>query len=275
MKRIRNLSICNAISFLIHLIFSFLVQTKLFNNADVGEISERFPSLFTPAGFTFAIWIVIYLALFLFCAFHLLMAFTRSETHPTNRDLSRIGWLFIINNLATAAWLVAWVNELILLSVVLILLQLTTLIIIHIRLRIHNAHSSFAAKLFTQFPLSIYLGWISIASVANISSWLTCAHWSGWGISPINWTITVIALTVFLTVGVINRKKNVFFGLVVLWALYGIMSKRAADDEQVYEPVIMVIYGAMAIIAFASLFGLIRNLREKRSARTSALTPSR
>lgn len=263
MKAIRNLAILNAISFFIHLSLSFLIQLKVFNTKDVGEISDQYRSLFTPSGKTFLIWSVIYISLVAFCIYHLVNAFKNDKSHKANIDLQKIGPLFIINNLFTAAWLIFWVNDNMFICVLLILVQLLTLIMMHLRLNIHDASQSFASKLFTQFPLSIYLGWISIATIANVSTWLTSISWHGWGVSRINWTITMIAIATFLTVGVINRKKNVFFGLVVLWAFYGILTRRSAENPVEYEPIIVVLYGAMGIVALSSLFGLIRNLRRR------------
>lgn len=263
MKGIRNLAILNAISFFIHLSLSFLIQLKVFNTKDVGEISDQYLSLFTPSAQTFLIWPVIYASLTAFSIYHLIKAYKTDKSDPANLDVRKIGLSFIINNLFTAAWLVAWVNDEIFITVPLILVQLATLIIIHIRLQIHDASRSFASKAFTQLPLSIYLGWISIATIANTSTWLTSIGWNGWGVSRINWTITMIAIATFLTVGVINRKKNVFFGLVVLWAFYGIMMKRTMENPVEYEPIIVVAYGAMGIVAVSCLFGLIRNLRRR------------
>ncbi|MBO9571196.1 MAG: tryptophan-rich sensory protein [Chitinophagaceae bacterium] len=263
MARIRRLALLNAITFFIHLIMSWLIQFKAINKKDVGEISDQYPSIFTPSGTTFLIWTVIYLALIAFSVFHLIKAFKEPETNEHNRDISNISSFFIINNIATASWLIFWVNNYIGTSEILILIQLLTLIIIHVRLNIHDSSRSFASKLFTQFPLSIYLGWISIATIANTSVWLTCMEWDRWGVSPINWTITMIALAVFLTLIVINRKKNVFFGLVFIWALYGIITKRTADDAQDYEPIIMVSWIGIAIITLACIFGFIRNLRRR------------
>lgn len=263
MKGIRNLAILNAVSLFIHLGFSLLAQLKVFSTKNVGEISDQYRSLFTPSSNTFLIWGLIYLSLIAFCTYHLIKAYKTDKSHPANRDLQKTGTLFIINNLFTAAWLIVWVNDEIFICVLLILVQLVTLIMMHLRLNIHDASRSFASKAFTQFPLSIYLAWITIATIANISTWLTSVGWSGWGISRINWTITMIAIATFLTVSVINRKKNVFFGIVVLWAFYGIMTKRTAENPVEYEPIIVVTYGAMGIVTLSSLFGLIRNLRRR------------
>ena len=269
MKRIRNLSIFNAVSLLIHISIAYLTQTRIFDNSTIGEISNKYPSLFIPANITFLIWSAIYAGLIAFCIYHLRMAHKAVADHPANADAGKIGWLFIINNLATAAWLIAWVKEQLLLSVLLIAVQMITLIIIHIRLKIHDAHASLASKTFTQFPLSIYLGWISIATIANLSSYLSAIHWSGWGVSDINWTITMVLVTVLVTVGIINRRRNVFFGLTVIWGLYGILLKRSAIDAEAYQPIIMVIWGSMAIISVSCLFGLARNLRKTIRKRRS------
>ena len=110
MKKIRLLAVLNAIVFLVHVLISYSTQFKLINNKDVGEVSSNYSSLFTPAPVTFAIWGVIYLSLLCFCIYHLFAAWNRTGADPANRDLEKIGPWFIINNLATAAWLIAWVN---------------------------------------------------------------------------------------------------------------------------------------------------------------------
>lgn len=263
MSRIQKLAVLNAIAFFIHLLLSWLTQFKLINTKNIGEISDQYPSLFTPSGKTFTIWSVIYISLIAFCIYHLIKAFKNDISHPANTDINKLNTLFIINNIATAAWLIVWVNEYMTVSVILILIQLITLIMMNLRLNIHDASRKFESKLFTQFPLSIYLGWISIATIANISTWLTAKGWNGWNVSEINWTITMIAIAVLLTIGVINRRKNVFFGLVIIWALYGILTKRTDVDALAYEPIIMVSWIGMALITLACIFGLIRNLRRR------------
>lgn len=114
--------------------------------------------------------------------------------HHANIDTRAIGWLFILNNLATGLWLIAWVNEQLFISIVLIVIQLISLILISIRAHISNSERSYSTKVFTQFPLSIYMGWISIASIANISAYLVSVNWQGMGISENYWTIIIIIL---------------------------------------------------------------------------------
>src|SRR5687768_1800778 len=180
MTNIQKLAIFNTIALLLHIATSVAVQSKWVNEFTVGEISDRNPSLFTPAGFTFSIWGLIYIALVVFCAFHLFAAFRQTESASPNKKLRNTYPWFILNNLATVAWLIAWTNESILLSVVLIIVQLVTLIVLHNRLCIHDATTPMRIKLCTQFPISIYFGWITVATVANIASWLTASDWDQW-----------------------------------------------------------------------------------------------
>jgi hypothetical protein len=264
MQKIRTLSIANTIALVIHITLSYLSQIKVFGKYTNAEVSEKYPTYFTPAGITFAIWGLIYLSLIAFVIYHLYHAFKSSPDHTENIVVQKIGWLFVINNISTALWLFMFGNDLIGFSLLLMLVQLTTLIMIHVRLQIHDASQSQANKILTQFPLSIYFGWISIATIANASVFLKSIDWSGIGITEPAWAITMVAIAILITIWVINRKKNVVFGLVVIWALYGIMLKAKETATPSYEPIEMVSWGGIAIVSFACLFGLIRNLRTKR-----------
>lgn len=264
MQKIRTLSIGNAIALVIHISLSYLSQVKAFGRYTNAEVSDKYPTYFTPAGITFAIWGLIYLSLLAFVVFHLYHAYRSPEDHEENVAVKRIGWLFIINNLSTALWLFMFGNDLIGLSLLLMFIQLATLIMMHVRLQIHDGSKSQSNKIFTQFPLSIYFGWISIATIANTSVFLKSIEWSGIGISEPSWAITMIAIAILISIWVINRKKNVVFGLVVIWALYGIILKSKQAATPSYEPIAMVAWVGIALLSFACLFGLIRNLRTER-----------
>jgi uncharacterized membrane protein len=257
--QVKKLALLNLIAFGIHFTLSWLTRLELINARGIADVSNKYRTLFTPAGFTFLIWPVIYAALIAFCVYHLVKATRNDENHPANIDLKKIGLLFIVNNLVTALWLFAWTNEWITVSVVLIFIQLITLMMMNIRLGIHDSKASFWSKLFTQFPLSIYFAWICIATIANTSAWLKSINWSGWGVSEINWAITMIAITILITVWVINRRCNVSFGAVVVWAFYGILS-RLSHDPLTFKPVVWIAWAGMAIVLAAMMFGLIRNI---------------
>jgi len=262
MKKLRTLAICNLLIFLVHVALSYATNYKLLNSVDVGEVSDKYNSLFTPVGRTFAIWGVIYIALLGFCIYHLVSAYRQSMLHQSNIDLSRIGVWFILNNLFTIAWLLLWTNQQIDASLLMIALQLITLIIINLRLRIHDPQGNIGSKVFTQFPLSIYFGWITIASIANTAIYLVAIDWNGFdtGYSAITWTRLMIAVAVLIAVLVVLTRKNVFFGLVVIWALYGIVLKRKEINAEFFSDIILTAWTGMAVVAIVCLIQLVRNL---------------
>ncbi|MBL7736756.1 MAG: hypothetical protein JNL51_14960 [Chitinophagaceae bacterium] len=260
MKKIERLAIYNGIAYLLHLLIVFLTRYKIINSASTAEISGKYSTLFTPTRMTFHIWDLIYAALFAFSAYHIVKAYKEDEQDPANQDLARIGWLFIIVNIAAAIRLFALTHEWLSLCLVIVIVQLYCLLKIHSRLGIYNHRQSPASKAFTQLPVSIYLGWMFVTLFANIGSWLAAIQWNGWGISSINWTITMIAILTLIAISVVSKRNNVFFGLAVIWGFYGITLQRIAIDQEEYQPVILVARAGMAIIAFICLLALIRNL---------------
>lgn len=258
----KALAILNVISFILHLTVTYLTQFRIINKKAVGEISEQYNSLFTPASFSFAIWGIIYTALCIFCLYHIIMAYKRNRENQANVDLLSIGSLFIINNLATAAWLIAWTNEKIFLSVLLIIVQLVTLITIHLRLHIHNRFRTPGSKLATEFPLSLYMGWISIATIANISAWLVSTGWNGWGIAASYWTMAMLVVALILAIVMVLGRRNIAFGLVVIWAVYGINAKLSSLEDDSLKNLIYLGWVIIGLVSVACIVQFIRSFRQ-------------
>ncbi|MBD3749515.1 MAG: hypothetical protein IE931_08470 [Sphingobacteriales bacterium] len=223
MGKVKKLAWLNFIFFTIACAVANISQLKIFNGQTNADVSNRYPTAFTPAGFTFAIWGLIYLSLFGFTIFHLLKAYREEEQSEANQALSKIGNLFIINNIATTFWVFAFDDEYLLASVILIVIQLITLLLIFIRLELFDRDKSFKNKLFTQFPLSIYFAWLCVANVANIALYLVSIGWDGAPLSGDIWAAALIVIVFLLALFIVLKKHNVFFGLVVLWAVYGIL----------------------------------------------------
>lgn len=248
-KKIRTLAILNLLGFLLSAVVANLGQFKylgLYNT--MASISAKYETYFTPAGSTFAIWGLIYLSLLAFCIYHIVHVFSKHVDERVNQDVRKIGSLFIVNTLATTAWVYAFLGEYLLLSVVCMLIQLYTLFKIHLRLGIFNTHRSFLCKAFSQFPLSIYFAWICIATIANISVYLVSIGWNGWGLAPHLWAILLIGVATFLSTFMVFVRKNIFFGFVLVWALYGIMLKRQADLSTESQAVVTAALAALALI---------------------------
>ncbi len=264
MKKIKALAIFNALSLIGHILTAYFVQNKMVAPLNVGEVSARYESLFTPAGITFGIWGIIYTALGILCLYHIVIAYKHDKNHPSNTDLERMGLYFMITNIASAGWLVAWVSERLLISVGLIAIQLFCLIAIHIRLGIYSRIRHAASKTCTQFPLSIYLGWISIAVIANMAAYLTAIGWNGMGLTQMQWTIIMISIAVALALIMIFVRHNIYFGFVIAWGLYGILLKLKAKDDNAFDYVINTAWLGFGLILISCLFQIFRNSRFKQ-----------
>lgn len=254
MKRVKTLATLNLIFYVIAFAVSNLSQLKIFGGVTNGDISNKYDTVFTPAGITFSIWGVIYLSLFGFTIYHLVRAYKDNTHSEASQDLLRINNLFIINNIATTFWVFAFTYEFLLASMLLIIIQLITLLKIYINLNLFDNHKTFNNKLFTQFPLTIYFAWLCVANIANISLYLVSINWDGFGIEPTTWAIIMIIIVVILSVFIVTIKRNPFFGLVVAWALYGIILKRASIDETAFSNVIMAAWIGLGIVAILTIF---------------------
>jgi hypothetical protein len=263
MRRIKALAIFNAVSFIIQVIFTYFAQSGYFSNLTVGAVSARHETLVTPAGLTFAIWGVIYTSLAILCLYHIIMAYKHDLTNPANHELSRMGNLFILLNLGAAAWLVAWTREIMLLSVILIFFQLICLIIIHIRLHIYSPTKAASVKVAMQFPLSIYLAWISMATVANMASFLSSTGWDGFGVAGYQWAIGMIAVALIISAFMILARRDVYFGLVTAWFLFGLVKKREGISGVENESIVITAYAGIGIMLLLSIYQLVKNVRYK------------
>ncbi len=265
-KTVRTLAILNALAFVISFAVANLGQFGALGLPNtMASVSARYETFFTPSGATFAIWGLIYLALFGFCGYHLLHAFTKHADERVNQDVLKINNLFLVNTLATSAWVYAFLGEYLFLSVLCMFIQLFSLLVIHIRLELFNPHRAFLGKLFSQFPLSIYFAWICIATIANVSVYLVSLSWDGFGVQPHYWSILMIGVATFTSLFMVFVRKNVVFGLVVLWALYGIVAKRQADTSAASQEVISAAWGAFFVILISVFIQVFQNYRSKPS----------
>jgi len=195
-------------------------STTLIGGVNTAAISDLYPTLITPAGFTFAIWGVIYFLLGVFVVYQALPGQGEKEYHR------QIGWLFVLISIANIVWIFLWQYRLLILSVPVMLVLLIGLILIYIRLGIGKTRVPLKERLAIHLPFSVYLGWITIASIVNVAVALVSVNWDGFGISPETWAIIIIAIALLLTLTVIATRKDIAYGLVIVWALFGIASKQ-------------------------------------------------
>lgn len=223
-----TLSAINGVAYLGTVFINYLANALPFNGQSTGAISDRYYNLFTPAGFTFAIWGIIYLALGTFIVFQIIASFR--ENQPSTSFVDRIGWWFVISCVANSFWIFIWHHEILWLSVVVMLLILASLLNIYLRLDIGSNNSERPERFFVHLPFSIYLSWISVATIANITAFLVSLEWSAWGISPSIWASLLILVAAGLGVFMALNRKDIFYTLVIAWASFGIWMARKQDE---------------------------------------------
>jgi benzodiazapine receptor len=198
-----------------------LSETLPLNGKGTGQISDQFPILFVPAGYVFSIWGLIYLGLIAFAIFQALPA------QRENPRLRSIGGLFALASAANIAWIFLWHYEVFLATLAVMLVLLGSLIAIYLRLGIGRTSVSRAETWAVRVPFSVYLGWITVAMVANATQLLYFLGWRGGAIGPEAWTVIMLVVAVVLAWLVAITRRDVAYLLVLVWAFIGIATKHA------------------------------------------------
>ncbi len=212
----------NLVAFAIVVFFNVLSNALPINGQTMPEISAKYPSLFTPAGFAFSIWGLIYL---------LLLAFVLYQALPAQRSSTRLAAIspwFKINCIANASWIVAWHYDLLAVSMVLMLVILATLGLIYRELIKHIDAATNVDHLALYLPFSLYTGWITVATIANASVLQTAYGWDNVGLTNVQWTLAKLALAGAIGATVIARTRDIIFVLVIAWAGYAVYVKQSA-----------------------------------------------
>lgn len=243
LKGLAFLQVANIVAFVVTVLFNVLANTLALNGRTTGEISDLYPTLITPAGYVFSIWGLIYTLLLLFVVFQAL---------PQQREkpfLHEISFLFILSSVANVTWLFLWHYDLITLSIVPMFVLLATLIAIYLRLQIGKSSVSLREKLCIHLPFSVYLGWITVAPIANVASALTAINWDGMGLSDGTWAILVIFVALTINLAVIITRRDIAYSLVVIWALVGIVVKQIENQSIVMTAEISAAIIMIALVA--------------------------
>lgn len=216
-----GLKLLITITFIVMIIVNALANILPFNGVSTGEVSDSYPNLFAPAGITFSIWGLIYALLALHTLYQL--GLFRGKEKANNTLLGKIGIIFSLTSLANSAWIFSWHYKIIPLSIILIVIILAGLIYIANILSTQNL--KLREKLMIRLPFSVYLGWITVATIANATTLLVSIGWDGFGISESTWTIIVVTLGMIIGTSTTIRLKDIAYGLVLIWAYAGILYK--------------------------------------------------
>jgi hypothetical protein len=254
MKKVTAFQIITILVTLITITINGLANALPLNGQSTGEISDRFAIYFVPAGYVFSIWGLIYLGL---------IAFTIYQALPAQREdelLKKIAPAYWIGNLANAAWIFLWHYEYFPLTLIAMLTLLGALLYIYQQISQAGSEAGRNQKWFVRYPFSIYLGWISVATIANVSQVLFFLGWGGWGIPAITWAVIMLAIATVLGLLMLWRKNDSLYALVLLWAFIGIAVSQAAT-----APVANSAWFAVALLALAIIiFPVLKNTSGRR-----------
>jgi hypothetical protein len=220
MKSATPFVLANILLFVAVVVMNYLANALPIAGRNPAEVSDMFPTLFTPAGFTFSIWGIIYL---------LLLGFSIYQARYFNKNLpvflERIGWFFGLSCIANIGWLLAFHHLQIGLSMLVMLVLLGSLLAIYLQLETEGKTQFWLVRL----PFSVYLGWISVATIANASILFSHLGWDGEPGGPQLWAAIVIAAAVAIGVLALVKRRDFALALVIVWALFGIFSKRMSN----------------------------------------------
>lgn len=206
------------------IVFNIAANILPLNDLNTGEISDRFDIYFVPAGYVFSIWGLIYLGLIAYAIYQVLPA------QAENPRLRSIGYIFILSCIANIVWLFLWHYEVFEFTLVAMLVLLGSLIAIYLRLGIGRSEVSSVEKWAVHVPFSIYLGWITVATIANTTQLLYYLGWDGWGISAATWAVIMLAAGVVISISMTVTRADIAYSLVLVWAYIGIAVQHSSTS---------------------------------------------
>jgi len=250
--------VVNVLAVIAVIVVNGLANALPLNGQTQGEISDRFDVFFVPAGYAFSIWGLIYAGLIAFAVYQAL------PTQRENARLRRVGYLFALSCVANITWLFLWHYELFLLTLVAMLALLLLLIAIYLRLDIGRAQVGGVERWLVDVPFSVYLGWITVATIANVTVVLDYLDWNGWGISPQAWTVIMLFVGLVIATAMSLTRGDVAYSLVLIWAYAGIAVKH--QDTPV---VAITAWVTAALIGLMLMIGVLLKRGRQRTFATS------
>ena len=257
------------ILFVLMIAVNGMAQGGFINGITTGDLSDSYPNLFVPIGFTFSVWGVIYLSLLGYVLYQLGL-FHKTETLADAKLMQRTQLVFIVSSIANIAWIFAWHFRQTLVSVLFMAILLAGLCYMNSILNSAARKNllTFREKIFLRLPFSLYLGWITVATIANISAFLVSIQWNRFGVSESVWMMVILGIGTIIAMADIILGRDVAYGLVVIWAYAGILIKHVLPTgfNLLYPEIVVTTVVCIILLGLAELYILIfRKLAEKKS----------
>lgn len=245
----RALAIYQLLGFVFMITMNALANGLPLNGYTTADVSAMYPNLFVPAGFTFSIWGIIYLLLLGYIFFSTSLLWKKNEADPFLKPVTYVSNYFTLTCGLNGAWIMMWHLLQIELSLLFMLCLLATLVVIYIKLQLCRTQLKGLKALLFYVPFIVYLGWISVATIANTTALLVHYKWAGFGIRPELWSCIMICLTALLSVFISITQRSSIYSAVIIWALYGISVSQAWSNI-----IVLSAYTGMALITATVVF---------------------
>lgn len=240
----------NTITLAVMLFVNTASNTGFFSQRTVGDVSHKYDTLFAPAGYAFAIWGLLFLLAICFVIFQWVLV-----KNDPKHFIIKTGIWFSLSNIFNAAWVYLWLNEMLGWCVILILLLLICLIILTVRLRLELDDEPVRTIFFVWWPITFYLGWIMVATIACVSAWLVSINWLGFNLPPDVWTIIMIAIASVLYLALTFKRNMREASIIAIWAFIAIAVRQWNLHFDIASAAII----ASIVLAFASVRHTYKN----------------
>ncbi|MBE0661358.1 MAG: hypothetical protein IH597_02730 [Bacteroidales bacterium] len=251
MKKPISLLLLNSLSLLFALIMNGLSGAAVFDGKTVGAVSKQYNTLIAPDGYAFAIWGLIYLFLIMFVCYQWYSYYILKQ----ESEIKQTGLWLSVANIANGLWIVAWLNEAIGISVLLIFMLLVSLIVLTVRLRLEIWDAPKRTIIFIWWPAALYLGWIIVASVSNVAAFLVSLNWQGGFLSESMWTIIMIGIASIIYLWLVFSRNLRESAVVGIWAFIAI----AVRHWNVYSDIAIAALIGAGILMLVVLWHAFKN----------------
>lgn len=221
--KIKLFSILNLISVIFLIAWNGYANTGNYNGKSVGDLSAEYNNLFTPASYAFSIWGIIFLMLLVFGVYGVYSSFMNTSPAASSHHnvVEKTAPWFLIANVFCSLWVVFWLDELVGISVLCMLGILISLLICVVKLQIEQVKASSQERFFSWLPISLYTGWISVATVANFSAWLNSSYQIALETQELV-MIAILIVTFVIYITMLFLKNMRVYTMVGVWALIAI-----------------------------------------------------
>jgi hypothetical protein len=248
----------NWIFFVSVILVNALANILPINGYNTGQVSGFYPNYFVPAGFTFSIWGIIYLLLFIYTIAFTYYTINAGKFPKTQHYLNKVTPLFLVTCILNCTWIFAWHYLQVELSVIVMLFFLATLCKIFIEASKVTEVLTPTQSFLLITPFTIYLGWISVATIANFTALFVKLSWNGFGMEPIYWSSLMILIAIALGLLFLFKYSAISFTIVIAWALCGINARQGR-----VEIINICSNAGLLILLGAMVFFISRKLKKR------------